>query len=34
MSWVLTSILGAFAVTLVMNLLWIGIYKLTSRDKK
>jgi len=31
MNWALVSILEAFAVTLVMNLIWIGIYKLTAK---
>ncbi len=31
MNWAVISILEAFAVTLVMNLIWVGIYKLTVK---
>lgn len=32
MNWAFASILEAFGVTLVMNLIWIGIYKLTVKE--
>lgn len=31
MNWAVVCILEAFAVTLVMDLIWIGIYKLTAK---
>ncbi len=34
MNWAAVSILEAFAVTLVFDLIWVGIYKLTARKKE
>ena len=34
MNWAYLSIIQAFVVTLVLTLIWIGIYKLTSRHSK
>jgi hypothetical protein len=34
MNWAVASILEAFAVTLVFDLIWVGIFKLTARKKE
>jgi hypothetical protein len=34
MDWATACILEALAVTLVLDLIWIGIYKLTAKEKK
>lgn len=34
MNWAYISILEALGVTLVLDLIWIGIYKVTSKRKK
>jgi len=33
MSWVLLTIIEVIAITAVLNLIWIGIYKLTAKKK-
>jgi hypothetical protein len=34
MNWAYLSIVQAFVVSLVLNLIWIGVYKMTSKDDK
>ena len=34
MNWAYLSIIEAFVVTLVLTLIWIGIYKATSKNEK